>query len=499
LKYDEIAGAKSARLYANAEAATHFRRALEVAKRSDAGSDQISRLHIDLGSALELSGQYQKALVNYDEMVAFAVERGNLQMELSALMAKATVYSTFTDVHDPVLGERMLIQALEISREIGDRAAQAKLNWNLMLTYLFSKRLDQALPHGEVALALAREGNDREQLAFVLNDLCRLYTCRGEFEKSHVVIREARELWRSLGNKVMLADNLGSEGEAYFNAGEFDEALKVLYEALQVSNEIDNLWGQSYIRMLISFVHFESGLLGSGIQFAEEGVTLGTRAGLIASNSIRSELAWVYAYCGAFEKGFALIEEALQIAEATQPQWRAFPQAAKVRMHLLQGDVESAVQTAGDALLQPISIPYARYTIFLCLANIELAHARGKYDRALALAEDLLSEASPLVRVDIPEVLRWKGLALLGLDRLDEAHRTLTEAWSLARGLGALLQLLPLSIDLAAVEMNLGREKEAEGKLDEARKFAEQMAESLREAGLRDSFLNQPRIRNLMR
>ena len=47
----------------------------------------------------------------------------------------------------------MLIEALDISREIGDRATQAKLNWNLMLTYLFSKRLDQALEHGKVALA----------------------------------------------------------------------------------------------------------------------------------------------------------------------------------------------------------------------------------------------------------------------------------------------------------------------------------------------------------
>ena len=54
----------------------------------------------------------------------------------------------------------MLIQALEISREIGDRATQAKLNWNLMLTYLFSKRLDQALEHGQLALALARESDN---------------------------------------------------------------------------------------------------------------------------------------------------------------------------------------------------------------------------------------------------------------------------------------------------------------------------------------------------
>src|SRR5919201_5335686 len=104
----------------------------------------------------------------------------------------------------------MVVESLEIAQEIGDRVAQAKLNWNLMLTFLFSKRLDQALEYGEIALALARESDDREQLAFVLNDLCRLYTCRGEFEKAYAVIKEARELWRALDHQVMLADSFGS-------------------------------------------------------------------------------------------------------------------------------------------------------------------------------------------------------------------------------------------------------------------------------------------------
>jgi predicted ATPase len=217
LKYDILAGEKAARLYANAEAATHFRRALEVAKRNKAETDQIVRLFIQLGSVYELSGRFEQALATYADMQTFGVEQAERSIEMKALMAKATIYSIFSQLHNSELSEQMLIEALAISREIGDRITQAKLNWNLMLTFLFSKRLDQALEYGEVALALARESHDREQLAFVLNDLCRLYTCRGEFEKAHTVIREARDLWRSLDHQVMLADSFGSEAEAYFN------------------------------------------------------------------------------------------------------------------------------------------------------------------------------------------------------------------------------------------------------------------------------------------
>jgi predicted ATPase len=262
LHYDVIAGEKAARLYANAEAATHFSRALEVARRTDADMQQIARLYTQLGSVLELSGRYQQALANYDEMLAVAKQRQDRSVELSALMAKATVYSTFTAAHDAELSEKTLIQAFEISDEIGDRAAQVKLGWNLMLTYLFSKRLDQALEYGEAALGLARQSDNLESLAFVLNDLCRLYTCRGEFEKAHTAIREARELWKALDNTVMLADSFGSESEAYFNAGEYRQSLECSQRALEISEKIENLWGLAYDGMLISFVYLQTGQLG---------------------------------------------------------------------------------------------------------------------------------------------------------------------------------------------------------------------------------------------
>jgi len=499
LKYDILAGEKAARLYANAEAATHFSRALEVARHYGNNAEQITKLYTQLGSALELSGRYEQALQNYDDMQTFGRERGEPSTEMTALMAKATMYSIFSGIHDSSLSEQMLVQALDISREIGDRAAQAKLSWNLMLTYLFSKRPDQALEHGELALSLARESDDREQLAFVLNDLCRLYTCRGEFEKAYEVIQEARELWRMLDHQVMLADSLGSEAEARFNAGEFKQALKCSQDALQITEKIENLWGQSYDRMLMSFVYLEIGQLGIGIQLAEQSIQLADAAGLIASSiGLRSELAWFYAYSSAFEKGYDLIAQALQIAEAKQPAWKAFPQAAKIRMHLLQGDVRSARQFAGNALFEPISIPYARYTIFLCLANIELAVSGGDHGLGFRLADDLLSEVIPLTRVDIPDVLLWKGKALIGLGQFDEAYQVLNEACSLAKRLDAKPQLWSILVSLSTVNFKLGKDEEAEANQKEARAIIQQIAESLHEVGLSESFLDQPQIRALM-
>ena len=498
LRYDILAGEKAARLYANAEAATHFSRALEVARRTNTDLGQIRYLFSELGRVLELGGRYEEALKTYNDLQEFGRERQDRSIEMAALMAKAPLYSIFTPLHNPSLSEQLLLEALEISRELGDIAAQARLSWNLMLNYLFSKQFDPALKHGELALRLARDSENREQLAYVLNDLCRLYTCRGEFEKAHAVIQEARELWQSLDNQVMLADSFGSQAEAYLNSADFDRSFQHAQQALQITEKIENLWGQSYDRMLMSFVLFERGKLGHGIELAEQSIQLADRAGLIASGiGLRSELAWIYAYCGASERGLEVLDKAFQIAEMKQPAWKTFPQAAKIRMYLLQDDVLSAQQAAGDKLLKPISIPYARYTIFLSLANIELAVANGDHPRALALVEDLLTEVFPLTRVDVPDVLRWKAKALQGLGRGAEALQVLRQARSLAEKIGCDLHLWPILAELMDVNAELGNHAEAEANRAAAHKIVKEIAESLREMGLRDSFLNQPRVQRL--
>lgn len=498
LQYDTLAGEKAARLYANGEAATHFSRALEVARRGGVESQQVAYLYQQLGAALELSGRHAEALETYSAMQAYGEESGERSIVMTALMAKATIYSTFTPLHDAERSEQTLIQALEISREIGDRDIQTRLHWNLMLNYLFSKRLDLSLHYGELALALARESGNREYLAFVLNDFCRLFTCRGEFEKAHQAIREARELWIALDNQVMLADSFGSQAEAYFNSGDLPRALESSRQGFAISEEIENLWGQSYNRMLMAFAYVESGQLGPGIRAAEQSVRWGDEAGLIASNSMRSELAWAYAYCGAFEKGFDLIEQAVRRAQANMPAWIAFPLAGKVRMHLIHGDLSSAEQAAGEAPLQPISIPYARYTIFVCLANIELAFAQGDYNRALALSDALLEEATPLVRIDIPEVLRWKGRTLAALGKPGEAHRVLSEARALAETSDSNLHLWLILAGLADLNTARGNFREAGENLRQARAIVEALADSLTGVGLRESFLAQARVQKIV-
>jgi hypothetical protein len=165
----------------------------------------------------------------------------------------------------------------------------------------------------------------------------------------------------------------------------------------------------------------------------------------------------------------------------------------------LEGDIESAKQAAGPAPLEPITIPYSRYTIIVCLANVELALAEKDYDSALILAENLLEQVSHLTRVDIPAVMQRKADALIGLGKFDEAHQVLTQACSLAEEMGSKHHLWSVLSSRADVSARLNKQNEADVCRNKARQIVEMIADGLQETGLRESFLSQSRVRALIR
>ncbi len=139
LKYFTLAGDTAAAGYANAEAATHYQQALELAQRLNADAVQLLQLFIQLGRVLELNTQYEPALHNYEQMEALARQRHDPTMQLAALMARSTLYVTFTPVHDPIQAEELLDTALALARDLDDQIAESKILWNMADLYMFPR------------------------------------------------------------------------------------------------------------------------------------------------------------------------------------------------------------------------------------------------------------------------------------------------------------------------------------------------------------------------
>jgi tetratricopeptide (TPR) repeat protein len=359
----------------------------------------------------------------------------------------------------------------------------------------------EALEYCEPTIKLARQVNNLEQLAFTLNDAGRVYQGIGAYEKAFEVFDEANEIWKQQGNQVMLADNLGASAMANYFAGNYDKALSLADQAWEISRETDNYWGQSYSRVIPSYIYVDRGYPDLVVRYATECIEAGEKGGLIASIVlVPVELAWVYGVYGEPSRGIDMAERALKIAIEKMPDWKSPALAVMIRLHLLMGNLDTAEKIANAEHLNPVlSVIRSHYLAIVELTSIELELTRNNFQIALSLSDELLEEITPLSWIYNPEILYRKADALIGLGRLEEALQTLTEARSLAEKLDARHHLWSILSRLADVSAQLGNQEQSDDYRKQTRDVIEFIAERLKKIELKDSFLNQPRVQRLMR
>jgi len=506
LKYFTLAGDAAARVYANAEAVMHYTSAIDIARRTAHLADApevLTHLYTSLGQALELRARHAEALAKYVELESLARQRGDRSMELTALMARAKIYATLNSKQNPAQARTVLEQCLSLARELDDRAAECKVLWNLMLLLLWGAGdQHQAVAYGEASLAIARELDLREQLAFDLNDLAYGYMSTEQWQRVRAALDESRALWRELGNLPMLVDNLSNSVLLELRDGHFESAITLSEQALHIARSIDNTWGRAGSQTYIGLVYVERGEPDRAIATMEEAVRLGEQVGhpapIIAT---RADLAWTYGTLGAFERAFELA----RLAQARTGDiyfLHALPIVVLARLHLLTGDLETAATTlqAAHRELRPEGLQWFA-PILVPLADAELALARRDYAHALDVMDSLLAdlrEGQSRYLLADALYLKGKALAAIGLTRVEEARVTLREARAEAEAIGSRRILWPILIALAEIEDRCDRQAEARALRLPAREIIEYIADHC-PPDLRESFLGLPQVQAVTR
>ena len=500
LKYLTAAGDAAARVYANAEAALHYSHALEVAKRTPtADGKQLTHLYLGLGEVFELSARYHEAMATYGEMEALAQARGDQAMAFDSLMARAKVSSTPNPAYDPAQARVLLEKALALVHEQDDRAAEARVLWNLMVLDIFSGGdLRQAIQYGERSIALARELGLRERLAFTLNDIHYAYVSLAESERGWAALSEARELWRELGNLPMLADSTSNTAFEYYCKGQYDRAIAVSDEAFGITHSINNLFGQATSRFMIGPVYADRGEIDKAIAVMEEDIGYGQPFGHPgAMIVVHADLGWLYGTLGAMERGLELVRRAMANAERIYPLWRPGAMAALARLHLRNGDLAAAAplvqESSRDLRVESIQL---FSNIWVALADGELAMARQEYARAATLMDDVLAYIHRAIRRPfLPEALYLKGQALRAQGHTEAACEALNAARAEAEALGSRRNLWPILAALSEIEAGRGNTAEARSLRQRAAEPITFIADHIGDAALRATFLALPDVR----
>jgi tetratricopeptide (TPR) repeat protein len=403
-------------------------------------------------------------------------------------------------VHAPVQAQKLGDRALALARELGDKAAEAKILWSLSLAYFFDNRLAQAIECGELSLALARQLNHREQMAQTLNDLgsfCYMYS--GHIEQTKTALREATALWRELGNLPMLADSFSSASVAHIYAGEFDRALALSEEASEISESIDNIWGRSYRLWKLGIVFAEWGEWSRALNAMQECTRLGKVAGFLpAQTYTRADMAALYGELGATGRGMETVRLALSVGESHGHLTDRAPVLAVLAwLHLRDGDLAAATDAIEEAKTSPHLNTWRVYGIPVRLTDAELALAQGENERAAAAMERLLVDLRQFgTRAYVPYALYLLGKALAKLGKQEDARERWLEARDQAEGMGSRRILWRVLYALSQIEPD---PIQAKCLRTGARKIIDYIAYHIDQAELQESFLNQPDVRAVLK
>lgn len=395
LDYLSLAAEAAAKVYANQEALEHYRASIDLARRVRPEEDLLGKLYAGCGRVHELMGDLEGALQTYESMEAVARELGFSRMALKGRVARDTLHSSPSSVSGHARLDSATEETLRLAREAGDREAEARSLWNLMLQGFFYGQKDEPRRLGEQALQIARELGNRELQAFIANDLSRNYLfSKGNSERGGQLAAEAREVWQALDNQPMLADSLS--GSAMFAAfvGDYPAALEFSEKALALSNEIDNPWGKSYSQYHLNFVYAELGDFPEALRRGDEALSWAEVAGFIVpAVTTRAFQGWIMAQLGRYDEAIEMARRAVEFGRKSLPSWTPMALSTLALASLWKGDRDSAAGMVAEleaVLKDPEAQVFPLALAYASLAPMHFYLSEGDYPSANAAADRLI-------------------------------------------------------------------------------------------------------------
>ena len=465
MEYGTIAGGRASERFANAEAAKHYAQALHAAGRMAPGPspETLASLYVKHASALTLLADYEAALAEYEKARELARRTSNRKQETDILMGLALAYS-FYHKTEPAL--QAVDQALSIAREIDDRSCQAScLVTRAEAIASGNGEIVQAAANIEEAIRLSEAVANPLLRARVLVFTGRIVQWQGEFDRAIAVLREGIELARREHSGFLFGLGLFTLGHAHLARGDYEEARRCYHELRSYAEGAGDKLYIVRVPNCIGGVHLELYDLDEAIRLNEEGDDVTKRL-------------WRWPE----PRGHSLVKLGLA--------------------HLYRGDHGHAQEAFGRAWELLEDDPWARWRwhIPLLAARGELAFAEHRLDEAWTFAGQSLELATQSdARKHVVRAQRLQGQVLQARGSLEEAAGVLKASVQLAETIKTPRDAWLGRAALGQVFHEMGQDKAAEAELGAAARTIETITEGLTTPSLRGSFLSAEPVAEVYR
>jgi tetratricopeptide (TPR) repeat protein len=455
MEYSALAGDRAAHAFANTEAKRHYARALDAAARVTPAPDAqtLARLHAQQGAVLMILLEVDASIAAYSRLLDVTRQTGDRQAEAEALSTLGDVYNYF---HQPDRALEIIEQALAIAREVGDRALQAVCLATIVQTRAAAHgQLVETTKHAEQAIHLAPEVTNARLRARTLLYVGLWLQWRGHYDRSLTYLDQGLELAESSHAGFLWGLGTFHRGGAHLSRGEYEMALREYQRLHEYVLAAGDKFYLARVLNLFGGVHLDL--------FDHEGAI---RLNLEGDELAQKVFPWPE------PRGHSL----LKVGQA----------------HFGRGDFGLAEEFYGRAwaLLEGDGWGRWRWHIPLLAARGQLALARGCAEEAASFAAQSLELAQRSdARKHVIRAQRLQGDILAAVGRLADAAQALTASVDLAAQLGTPREVWMGRAALGRVLARLGRDADAEAQLGQAAQIIEAIAAKLTTPALRRGFV----------
>lgn len=224
-------------------------------------------IHWRQGNYTESAGVYGQALELLSGGADWAAEEMEIRYGLGVLHRQQGKFAE---------AQQELERSLDLARSLENRPEEAKILAALAtVAHLHRRDYDAALAYNQQALEIRRQIGDRAGEGSSLLAIGQSYSGQGRYTEALVAFQNALALQQSLGNRWWEAIVWNEIGIVRMQVGQFDEARASLAQALAVVQEIGVEVGAAYIRANLGQILRDTGqaaeaetVLSASLEFA---------------------------------------------------------------------------------------------------------------------------------------------------------------------------------------------------------------------------------------